>query len=168
MRGIANKYFRRAVVVLALLADPVSAQAADPVTPPPAPQAGRSPIKVFVLAGQSNMEGQGIIDGAQQGTLETLVKDPASAPRYKHLVAKDGKWVVRDDVWCSYGNKGALTVGGFAAGGCIGPELGFGWEVGDYLDNQVLLIKVAVGGTSLAQNWRPPSSGGEVGGWYRR
>jgi len=129
-------------------------------------QAGKSPIKVFILAGQSNMEGQGIIRGDKKGTLESLLKDPASADRYKHLVDKDGKWVVRDDVWCVYGKKGSLTVGGYAAGGCIGPELGFGWQVGDYFDNQVLLIKVAVGGTSLAQNWRPPSSGGTVGGWY--
>jgi len=130
-------------------------------------QPKKGPVKVFILAGQSNMEGQGAIDGTQKGTLETLVKDPASAARYIHLVAKDGKWVVRDDVWCSYGNKGKLTVGGFAGAGAIGPELGFGWIVGDYLDNQVLLIKVAVGGTSLAQNWRPPSSGGEVGWLYK-
>ena len=120
-------------------------------------------LKVFVLAGQSNMEGHGIIAGPQKGTLETVSKDPASAARYKHLLGKDGKWVVRNDVWCSYGNKGALTVGGFAADGCIGPELGFGWEVGNYLDNQVLLVKIAVGGTSLAGPWRPPGSGGEVG-----
>jgi alpha-galactosidase len=130
-------------------------------------QSGKSPVKVFILAGQSNMEGQGFIGGTQKGTLEALVKDPASAPRYKHLVADGGKWAVRDDVWCAYGQKGKLTVGGYAASGAIGPELGFGWIVGDYLDNQVLLIKVAVGGTSLAQNWRPPSSGGEVGGWYK-
>jgi formylglycine-generating enzyme required for sulfatase activity len=129
-------------------------------------QAGKSPVKVFILAGQSNMEGQGAIGGGK-GTLEFLVKEPASAPRYKHLIDKDGKWVVRDDVWCSYGNKGKLTVGGFAADGCIGPELGLGWVLGDYLDNQVLLLKIAVGGTSLAGPWRPPSSGGETGWLYK-
>ncbi|MCY3019435.1 MAG: sialate O-acetylesterase [Planctomycetota bacterium] len=74
---------------------------------------------------------------------------------------------MRDDVWITYGRKGCLTVGGYAAKGCIGPELGFGWEVGNFLDNQVLLIKFGVGGTSLAQNWRPPSSGGTVGEQYR-
>ncbi|MCX5656182.1 MAG: sialate O-acetylesterase [Planctomycetota bacterium] len=131
-------------------------------------QAGKSPVKVFILAGQSNMEGQGAIHGHKKGTLETLVKDPASADRFKHLVDRNGKWVVRNDVWCACGHKGCLTVGGFAAKGCIGPELGFGWVVGDYLGNQVLLIKVAAGGTSLAQNWRPPSSGGTVGGMYSK
>ena len=137
------------------------------LAPAQAAQAGKSPVKVFILAGQSNMEGQGIISGEKKGTLESLLKDPASAERYKHLVGKDGKWVVRDDVWITYGRKGCLTVGGYAAKGCIGPELGFGWEVGNFLDNQVLLIKFGVGGTSLAQNWRPPRSGGTVGEQYR-
>lgn len=36
----------------------------------------------------------GVLEGLKPGTLETLVKDPASAPRHKHLVDKDGKWVV--------------------------------------------------------------------------
>ena len=142
-------------------------QASSKPPAPPAKQGGKSPLKIFLLAGQSNMEGQGFISGAQKGTLETLVKDPASADRFRHLVDKEGKWAVRDDVWCSYGNKGGLTVGGFAGSGAIGPELGFGWNVGDYLDNQVLLIKVAVGGTSLASDWRPPGSGGKTGGWYQ-
>jgi alpha-galactosidase len=126
-------------------------------------------LKIFILAGQSNMEGHGVIAGPQKGTLETLSKDPASAARYKHLLDKDGKWIVRDDVWVSYyETKGALTVGGFAAKGCIGPELGFGWAVGDYLDGQVLLIKFGPGGTSLAGPWRPPSSGGTVGDEYQK
>jgi alpha-galactosidase len=167
MQILANKNIPRAVAALALLVYPVIAHAAEPVkAPPPPPQAGKSPVKVFLLAGQSNMEGQGAIDG-DKGTLQSMVKDPATAARYKHLVDKDGKWVVRDDVWCSYGNKGALTAGGFAGAGCIGPELGFGLEVGNYLDNQVLLVKIAVGGTSLAGPWRPPGAGGEVGWLYK-
>jgi hypothetical protein len=132
-------------------------------------QEGKSPLKVFILAGQSNMEGQGIIGGDKKGTLETLLKDPASAPRYKHLADAGGTWVVRDDVWITYnGNRGGLTVGGFAAKGCIGPELGFGWVVGDFLKEPVMLIKFGWGGTSLAQNWRPPGSGGTVGDCYTR
>ena len=129
-------------------------------------QPGTSPLKVFVLAGQSNMEGHGVIEGTQKGTLRTLVTDPATAGRFKHLLAADGAWATRPDVWIAYGNKGDLGVGGYAGKGAIGPELGIGWVLGDFLDEQVLLVKVAVGGTSLAQNWRPPSAGGEVGGWY--
>ena len=49
----------------------------------------------------------------------------------------------------------------------IGPELGFGLVMGDTFDSQVLLIKVAWGGKSLAKDFRPPSSGGEVGPSYK-
>ena len=67
---------------------------------------------------------------------------------------------MRDDVWLSYyDTKCPLTIGRSAARNAIGPELAFGWVVGDYLDDQVLLIKFGPGGTSLAGPWRPPSSG---------
>jgi len=125
-------------------------------------QPGKSPLKVFILAGQSNMEGHGVVKGrpGQLGTLETLSKDPASAARYKHLLDNDEQWIVRDDVWLSYyDTKCPLTIGRSAASNAIGPELSFGWAVGDYLDEQVLLIKFGPGGTSLAGPWRPPSSG---------
>jgi hypothetical protein len=130
------------------------------------------PLKVFLLAGQSNMEGQGIIaaepkrnDG--KGSLEYLVKNPATAERFKHLIDTAGRWIVREDVWIWYLDRnGPLTVGYGAKEDRIGPELGFGHVVGDALDNQVLLIKCAWGGKSLAKDFRPPSSGGEVGPYY--
>jgi alpha-galactosidase len=123
------------------------------------------PIKVFILAGQSNMEGHGIIaadpkrnDG--KGSLEFLVKDPATSSRFKHLADKAGGWIVRDDVWISYlDRKGPLTVGFGARQELIGPELGFGNVIGDALDEPVLLIKCAWGGKSLAVDFRPPSGG---------
>ena len=119
-------------------------------------------LKVFILAGQSNMEGHGVIKGrpGQKGTLETLTKDPATTARYKHLLDAGGKWIVRDDVLLSYYDaKSKLTIGKSAAKNSIGPELAFGWVVGDYFEDKVLLIKRAPGGTSLAGPWRPPSSG---------
>jgi len=138
-----------------------------------AEDAGKGPLKVFILAGQSNMEGQGKIaldpqrnDG--KGSLEYLVKDPATADRFKHLKDADGHWAVRNDVWIWYlGRKGPLTVGYGAREDRIGPELGFGCVMGDACDDQVLLIKIAWGGKSLAKDFRPPSSGGEVGPYYR-
>ena len=127
----------------------------------------RGPLKVFVLAGQSNMEGQGMIQGEKPGTLESLLKAPASAPRFKHLVDAQGKWVVREDVWIWYlGRSGGLTVGFSPKGDAIGPELQFGNVVGDAIDTPVLLIKTAWGGKSLAKDFRPPSAGGEVGPSY--
>ncbi len=130
-------------------------------------------VKVFILAGQSNMEGQGFIksdpkrnDG--KGSLEYLIKDKVTADKFKHLLDKDGKWVVRDDVWVHYlDRKGKLTVGYGAKEDRIGPELGFGHVIGETFEEPVLLIKLAWGGKSLAKDFRPPSSGGEVGPYYK-
>ena len=125
----------------------------------------QKPIKVFILAGQSNMQGAGIIKADPQrnggkGSLETLVKDPATAKRFAPLVDKDGNWRTRNDVWISYLDRnGPLTVGYGARRETIGPELGFGWVMGDALDEPVLLIKCAWGGKSLAVDFRPPSAG---------
>jgi hypothetical protein len=135
--------------------------------------AAEKPVKVFILAGQSNMEGAGFVKAdpkrnGGKGSLEFLVKDPATADKFKHFVDKDGKWVVRDDVWIHYlGRKGKLTVGYGAKEDRIGPELGFGHVIGDAYEEPVLLIKLAWGGKSLAKDFRPPSSGGEVGPYYK-
>lgn len=134
--------------------------------------AKKLPVKVFILAGQSNMEGAGAIKGnvdrnGGKGGLEYLVKDPKTATQFKHLVDDKGEWVKRGDVWIWYlGRKGPLSVGYGSRSDRIGPELQFGNVVGDAFDEQVLLIKTAWGGKDLAGAFRPPSSGGEVGPFY--
>ena len=66
------------------------------------------PLKVFILAGQSNMEGQAVVDltgkdyNGGKGTLAVLLQDPAKAAMLAHLRRADGKWTVRDDVWARY------------------------------------------------------------------
>jgi len=130
--------------------------------------AADKPVKVFILAGQSNMEGHGIIKSDPKrnegkGSLEHVAKD-----KFKHLLDKDGKWAVRDDVWIHYlERKGKLTAGYGVKEDRIGPELGFGRIVGDASDEPVLLIKLAWGGKSLGKDFRPPSSGGVVGPYYK-
>lgn len=115
--------------------------------------AEQRPVKVFVLAGQSNMEGKGAVS-----LLEYQAAQPETRPLFEHL-QKDGKWVVRDDVWIKFlGQTGKLTVG-YGSPNCIGPELEFGNTVGDHYDEQVLIIKTAWGGKSLYRDFRPPSSG---------
>jgi alpha-galactosidase len=111
----------------------------------PAP-AAENPVKVFVLAGQSNMEGHGFVAADPKrnegkGSLEYIAKQPATADQFKHLRGKDGKWAVRDDVWIHYlDRKGKLTAGFGVKEDRIGPELGFGWVVGDAFEEPVLLI----------------------------
>jgi hypothetical protein len=145
-------------------------------------QAGRSPVKVFILAGQSNMEGQAVVDldgpdyNGGKGTLVYLMKDPAKAQLFKHLKNDQGEWAVRDNVWVSYQRDraslmtGPLTIGYSVYGDKhhFGAELQFGHVMGDCLPNQVLLIKTAWGGKSLFKDFRPPSSGGEVGPYHTK
>ena len=144
---------------------------------------GKSPVKVFILAGQSNMEGQGVVDldhekyyNGGKGTLEHVMKNSPHAAKYKHLKDAAGKWAVRDDVWVWYKTQnaglktGPLGIGytGYSGKHHIGPELQFGHVMGDHLDNQVLLIKTAWGGKSLYKDFRPPSSTGPTGPYYTR
>ena len=140
------------------------------------------PVKVFILAGQSNMEGQAVadLDGKNyndgKGTLKALLNDPAKAALVKHLQTEKGAWAVRDNVWVRYQREkqpllaGPLTMGFSVYGDKhhFGPELQFGHMLGDHFENQVLLIKTAWGGKSLYKDFRPPSSGGEFGPYYTR
>ena len=157
------------MAVLAVLAAFVWGQAAA------AEQRRKGPLKVVILAGQSNMEGH-----ARSGTLDYLGEDPKYGKLLGKIKKKDGSLVVRDDVWIWYlGRKGNLEAGfgvspgekvfeGINLGKSFGPELAFGIVMGDYFEEQVLLIKTAWGGHSLFKNFRPPSSGGEVGPSYTK
>lgn len=110
-------------------------------------------VLVFVLAGQSNMEGK-----AQNKLLEHQARDKQTSGLFEHL-RHDGEWITRDDVFIKYLDRhGGLTVG-YGSPGRTGVELEFGSVVGDALDDPVLLIKTAWGGHSLFKLFRPPSAG---------
>jgi hypothetical protein len=147
-----------------------------------ADQPRKGPVQVFILAGQSNMEGQAVVDlegkdyNFGKGTLRHLMKDPAKAPLFKHLKDEKGQWKVRHDVWVRYQpERGSLQAGPLTIGFSVygdrhhfGPELQFGHVVANHLSRQVLLIKACWGGKSLYKDFRPPSSGGMVGPYYTR
>ncbi|MCU0865678.1 MAG: GDSL-type esterase/lipase family protein [Planctomycetes bacterium] len=141
------------------------------------------PLRVFLLAGQSNMEGHGVVDlddardyNGGRGTLQAFLREPANAAAWPGLRAADGTWVQRDDVFvtyrCEHGLRkvGPLSIGFGAYEGKhhIGPELGIGRALGDHFAEPVLLIKTAWGGKSLQRDFRPPGAGGEVGAFYTR
>jgi len=110
-------------------------------------------VKVFILAGQSNMEGK-----AKNELLDHQATDAKTKDLFAHL-RKDGKWIVRDDVWIKYLKRnGGLTIG-YGSPGRTGAELEFGTTMGDHFDEPVVLIKAAWGGHSLVKLFRPPSAG---------
>jgi len=136
------------------------------------PAAEKKPLKVFILAGQSNMEGHARIE-----TFDYIGDDPATAPLLKQMRGADGKPTVCNHVWISYltgkydgsangEGTGKLTAG-FGArgdkptedGGKIGPEFLFGLTMDAALKEPVLIIKTAWGGRSLSTEFRPPSAG---------
>jgi alpha-galactosidase len=94
------------------------------------------------------------------GDLEAVAKREGHFP---WLVAGDGNWTVRNDVYfqearlAKDGNGSPLSA--TSNGKSIGPELGFGHVLGTFHDEQVLLIKTAQGNRSLGFDFRPPSSG---------
>ncbi len=134
----------------------------------PVSKAGNSakPLKVFVLAGQSNMQGHAAIS-----TFDSLADDPQTAPLLRTMRGPDGKPRICEKVWISsvgclgdaYSDlteaKGKLTAGFGAPEHKIGPEFTFGLTMEQRLSEPVLIIKTSWGGRSLHTDFRPPSAG---------
>lgn len=129
------------------------------------------PIKVFILVGQSNMEGP-----ADISTFDYIGDDPATAPMLKMMRGADGKPTTSDGAWISYltgANENNFTLNGKLTAGYgsmwgadptkpgqkIGPEFTFGLTMDASFDEPVLIIKAAWGGKSLHTDFRPPSAG---------
>jgi hypothetical protein len=140
--------------------------------PLPTASAQGKPLKVFILAGQSNMEGH-----AEISTFDYIGKDPLTAPMLKDMRNPDGTPRICDHVWMSYltgpydgsangEGLGKLTAG-FGArgdqptrdGGKIGPEFTFGICMDKAIEQPILIIKTAWGGRSLNTEFRPPGAG---------
>ncbi len=120
------------------------------------------PLQVFILAGQSNMQGH-----AKVSTFEHIGMDPATKPMLDEMQNADGSPKVCERVWISsLGSADAERTGkltaGFGAsqnGPKIGPEFTFGLSMQKATDVPILIIKTAWGGKSLNTDFRPPSAG---------
>ena len=151
-------------------------------------------IKVFILAGQSNMVGYGNVETGNSGagtvgSLRYLAVNDASLPDYNYasLLTNPAQpatsaFRTRSDVKVWWRDGGANLGGTVRKGDLgppfkgadnarIGPEFAFGHVIGDfYPSNNVLIVKSAWGGRSLVQDFRPPSAvaarGGRVGDFF--
>ena len=120
------------LVIVISLALQASAQLVPTQLPDPDGKAGDAtqPVKVYILAGQSNMEGK-----AQNKLLEYQATDKKTADLFAHL-RKDGQWITREDVFIKYlGRHGGLTIG-YGSPNRTGVEL----ELGTNHDHGTLVI----------------------------
>ena len=132
--------------------------------------AGETPLKVYILAGQSNMQGH-----AKVSTLAYMADDPVTAGLLAAMEDGEGGFRTISNAWISYltqgrgprsgEGSGPLTVGYGARtnpsdpSDKIGPEYTFGLRLRESFDGPILIIKTAWGGKSLHTDFRPPSAG---------
>jgi len=127
------------------------------------------PVQVFILLGQSNMLGEGKVNGDTNGTLEYAVK---TEHKYPYLIDANGSWAVRNDVRNVFimgsGNasfeKSKLQHNEWMTvkGNVIGPELGIGWSIGNFSQATTqfptMTLKACIGNRALGWDLLPPGS----------
>lgn len=120
------------------------------------------PVKVFIVMGQSNTLEMGKVMGSDKdGTLEHAVK---KQKLYPFLLDITGNWATRKDVrnvsvmpkrgkmnvyrndWLTISSKK------------IGIEIGIGHELGNAIDEPVMILKSSIGNRSLGWDLLPPGS----------
>ena len=168
--------------------------------------AGDDSLKIYLLAGQSNMVGHGYThyEGGNYYNIPSLeflldtpgylAQLPAATYTFKGSLAP-GWMGQRTDAWGVHYKSADGTMqqveptpstqsgawstsimplspgfGGNNALSTFGPELSMGIRLAQNLASPVFLFKSATGGTTLAEDWRPPSAaaarGGTVGVHY--
>ncbi len=118
------------------------------------------PVKVFIVMGQSNTLEMGKVTGDADGSLEKAVK---GENLYGFLTDSEGKWTVRQDVrnvsvmqkgpsmnvyrndWLTVSNK-------------IGIEIGLGHQLGNAINEPVMVLKSSIGNRGLGWDLLPPGS----------
>lgn len=125
--------------------------------------AQETPVKVYILMGQSNMVGSGTVSGNTDGTLEYAVHTKGL---YPYLSDGGSGWSTRNDVRnvrvmssalnpMGVHNNEWMTVPGTSK---IGPEFGIGHALGNALSEPVMILKSAIGNRSLGWDLLPPGS----------
>jgi hypothetical protein len=105
-----------------------------------------APLKVYLMAGQSNMQGFCAVH-----TFPQIESDPVTKPIYEKMVNPDGTPKVHENVWISTSGcakdatPGQLTTGFGAKDQKIGPELTFGIYMQEQVKEPILIIKTAWG-----------------------
>ena len=112
--------------------------------------------KVFLLAGQSNMDGRGDFSKLSDDELKDLAFAQQKIKYYYKGTANNIKLPLIIDGVLSATDPWNFVKKKFRINKCFGPELFFGIELSKrYPENEFLLIKRSEGGTSLYGAWNP-------------
>ena len=153
-----------AITLLAALTLTVSAKGKTLPDPDGKPADMTKKVKVFIIMGQSNTLEMGRVKGDKEGTLEYATK---TEKLYPFMVDDAGNWTTRQDVRNVHtqGSGGPGGRGGVrrndwltVSGGKIGIETGIGHQLGNALDEPVLILKSSIGNRSLGWDLLPPGS----------
>lgn len=112
-------------------------------------------VRIFFLLGQTNARGVGSIQHLRQ-----LINTTAD---FDFLDDGTGGFVNRQDVRITaverLGQSSDLVVGYVIPGHrFFGPAIGFGWTVGDYFDQPILIIRCTLETGRLGIEWQSPSA----------
>ncbi|HQK38094.1 MAG TPA: sialate O-acetylesterase, partial [Bacteroidales bacterium] len=125
--------------------------------------ASEKPLKVNILAGQSNIQGP-----AHFRTFKAIGDDPETSVLLNVILDQNGDLVICDNAWITCLTQrddrdtvlqGRIKVSYGFDHERIGPEYAFGIVMDKAHDEPALIIKTAWGGKSLAVDFRPTSSG---------
>jgi alpha-galactosidase len=130
------------------------------ITPVPLEQGKRYPVTITYMKGGSAAFWLKQIDLKGHGDLASCIKDG----KFTWFADEQGKWTVRNDVtyWETRMSQNGGSGGPLSAtsnGKFIGPEVPFGFVMGTFHDEPVLLIESSIGNRALSFDFRPPSSG---------
>lgn len=130
------------------------------------------PLKVYIMAGQSNMQAK-----ARVSTIERLKLTEDSKQMYEDIMGPDGKPRAPEGVYGVYFtsgdmkkgnerdlgvNKGPLKPGygeEITEGTKLAVDYTFGLYMHHHLNEPLLVVRTAWGGRDLLQQFRPPSAG---------
>ena len=112
------------------------------------------PVQVFIIMGQSNTLEMGKVKGDNEGSLEYAVREESL---YPFMVDGSGNWTKRMDVRNVHTQEAVDRMGGgvrrndwlTVSGSKIGIETGIGHQLGNALDEPVLILKSSIGNRSL-------------------
>ncbi|MDT8390271.1 MAG: sialate O-acetylesterase [Lentisphaeria bacterium] len=123
----------------------------------------RYPVTIIYRGGGSAAFWLKHVDLQGKGDLFSLIQQG----KFPWFADEEGDWTVRNDVtyWETRVSKDEMGSGGplstTSNGKFIGPEVPFGYVMGTYHDEPVLLIESSIGNRALSFDFRPPSSGRE-------